>query len=67
MNAWKGFKEGSWSTRIDVEDFIQRNYKPYEGDESFLAGPTERTKAVTETVKNLLNYLFSILKTYISI
>lgn len=55
MNAWKGFKEGSWSTSINVEDFIQRNYKPYEGDESFLAGPTERTKAVTETVKNLLN------------
>ena len=35
--AWKKFKEGKWNKGIDVEDFIQQNYKGYEGDESFLA------------------------------
>ncbi|MEU9862827.1 formate C-acetyltransferase [Streptomyces sp. NPDC047971] len=44
--AWKGFKGGLWRDAIDVRDFIQRNYTPYEGDGSFLAGPTERTTAV---------------------
>ncbi|MHA4776975.1 formate C-acetyltransferase [Streptomyces sp. MSC1_001] len=44
--AWKGFKGGLWRDAVDVRDFIQRNYTPYEGDGSFLAGPTERTSAV---------------------
>ncbi len=42
--AWDGFNKGLWQTEIDVRDFIQQNYEPYEGDAAFLAGATERTK-----------------------
>ena len=42
--AWEGFAEGNWQKDIDVRDFIQKNYTPYEGDESFLADATEKTK-----------------------
>ena len=41
---WDGFKPGLWQRDIDVRAFIQRNYEPYEGDGSFLAPATERTK-----------------------
>ena len=43
---WKdlGFKEGKWDKYIDVRDFIQNNYTPYEGDSSFLKGATDKTK-----------------------
>ena len=41
--AWVGFNLGDWCENIDVRDFIQKNYTPYEGDEGFLASPTERT------------------------
>jgi formate C-acetyltransferase len=41
--AWKGFVAGDWQTEVNVRDFIQKNYTPYEGDESFLAGATEAT------------------------
>ncbi|MFF2951766.1 formate C-acetyltransferase [Kitasatospora sp. NPDC057965] len=44
--AWDGFADGPWQDRVDVRDFVQRNYTPYEGDAAFLAGPTERTLAV---------------------
>ena len=44
--AWDGFRGGLWRDAIDVRDFIQHNYTPYEGDAAFLAGPTERTTAV---------------------
>lgn len=44
MNAWQGFKEGRWTKEIDVRGFIQANYTPYEGNDSFLAGATENTK-----------------------
>ena len=40
------FKEGRWNHEINVTDFVKTNITPYEGDASFLAGPTERTKAV---------------------
>lgn len=46
MEAWNSFKAGHWMEAIDVRDFIQNNYTPYDGDESFLAAPTERTKIV---------------------
>ena len=46
QRCWREFKQGSWCTSIDVRDFIIRNVMPYQGDESFLAGPSERTKAV---------------------
>lgn len=53
-NAWRGFTEGDWQNSIDVRDFIQKNYRPYLGDASFLAGPTARTSQVLEKVQNLL-------------
>ncbi len=46
--AWVGFNLGDWCERIDVRDFIQKNYTPYEGDESFLASPTARTLRLKE-------------------
>ena len=39
---WKGFKNGAWEKEINVRDFIQKNYEPYDGDASFLAGPTQQ-------------------------
>jgi formate C-acetyltransferase len=45
-DAWRTFAGGPWQDGVDVRDFIQRNYTPYEGDASFLAGPTERTTRV---------------------
>ena len=39
-NAWEGFSKGDWQNEVNVRDFIQKNYTPYEGDESFLAGAT---------------------------
>lgn len=54
MEAWNSFKAGHWMEAIDVRDFIQKNYTPYDGDESFLAAPTERTKIVLEKYDALL-------------
>ncbi|MFL4969629.1 MAG: formate C-acetyltransferase [Xanthobacteraceae bacterium] len=45
-DCWRGFKPGHWRDTVDVRDFIVHNATPYHGDETFLAGPTERTKAV---------------------
>ncbi|EPD32682.1 formate acetyltransferase [Propionimicrobium lymphophilum ACS-093-V-SCH5] len=53
--GWEGFVTGHWASEIDVRDFIQKNYKPYEGDDSFLAGPTDKTKRLWETLDS--NYL----------
>ncbi len=50
---WEGFNGGSWTSMIDVRDFIQKNYTPYEGDESFLAGPTDATTKLWEQVLDL--------------
>ena len=51
---WEGFKEGKWSNgHVNVRDFIQKNFTPYDGDESFLAGPTENTKKLWEQVLEL--------------
>jgi formate C-acetyltransferase len=44
--AWRGFKPGPWCSRVNVRDFIQQNYTPYEGYPSFLAGTTEHTRKV---------------------
>ncbi|XUL91736.1 formate C-acetyltransferase [Streptomyces galilaeus] len=51
--AWRGFAGTSWRERVDVRDFIQANYTPYEGDATFLAGATDRTRAVWEKVSAL--------------
>ena len=53
LDAWRGFAPGPWTERIDVRDFIQRNYVPYEGDASFLAPATDRTKALWERLGGL--------------
>lgn len=44
FDAWKEFEPGPWTEGIDVRDFIQRNYTPYDGDSSFLEGPTDKVK-----------------------
>ena len=48
--AWASFTGGDWQENVNVRDFIQKNYTPYEGDDSFLAGPTEATTKLWETV-----------------
>ena len=53
FKQWNGFVEGDWKTEINVRDFIQKNYTPYEGDESFLAEPTEKTKKLWNEVLDL--------------
>ncbi len=58
FEMWNGFKEGAWTESINVRDFIQQNYTPYEGDCSFLAGATERTN----TVMSRVNELFALEK-----
>ncbi|RDH43511.1 formate C-acetyltransferase [Zooshikella ganghwensis] len=53
-DPWQGFNGGDWQTAVNVRDFIQKNYSPYEGDDSFLAGPTERTQKLWEKVLELM-------------
>ena len=50
---WKGFKNGAWEKEINVRDFIQKNYEPYDGDASFLAGPTQNTTDLWNQVLDL--------------
>ena len=50
---WNGFKLGVWQDSINVRDFIQQNYREYTGDDSFLAGPTERTNELMKKVQSL--------------
>lgn len=54
-DAWEGFAPGPWQESIDLRDFILRNYTPYDGDASFLAGPTEKTLKVWDHLEK--NYL----------
>ena len=53
FEQWEGFEKGDWQNEINVRDFIQRNYTPYEGDATFLAGPTEKTKKLWDEVLEL--------------
>lgn len=52
--AWEGFRSGEWRHLINVRNFIQRNYTPYEGDDAFLTGTTERTERVWEKCRALI-------------
>ena len=52
--AWEGFTTGAWQSRIDVRDFIQKNYTPYGGDEAFLAPATPRTQALMHKLQGLM-------------
>lgn len=54
QEAWKDFNPGNWSEEIDVRDFIQKNYKPYEGDSEFLVGPSENTQDLWNQVSDLI-------------
>jgi len=51
---WKGFQDGEWTNKIDVRNFIQNNYKSYNGNDSFLVGPTEKTKRVLNRYEELI-------------
>lgn len=51
---WYGFTEGSWTKEVNVRDFIQKNYKPYEGNAEFLVGPTTRTQKLWQEVLELM-------------
>ena len=53
QSPWRGFHPGLWQKEIDVRDFIQQNYEPYEGDESFLVPATERTRQIWERLNEL--------------
>jgi formate C-acetyltransferase len=52
--AWRGFHGQTWQRNIDVRDFVNLNRAPFEGDESFLVGPTERTRALWAQVSSML-------------
>ncbi|MGN0075684.1 MAG: formate C-acetyltransferase [Parafannyhessea sp.] len=53
VKEWEGFQGGHWTSDVNVRDFIQQNYTPYDGDESFLAGPTEATDKLWGKVQEL--------------
>ncbi len=53
FDPWSYFKKGKWQQEIDVREFIQKNYTPYYGDESFLEGPTDRTRELFEKFEDL--------------
>ena len=53
MDAWRKFNNGIWQKEINVRDFIQKNYLPYDGDESFLSGPTSNTSELWKQVMDL--------------
>ncbi len=62
---WKDFVGGKWENEVNVRDFIQKNYHLYEGDESFLAAPTQNTKDLWAQVLYLAYFMGKIcLKTY---
>ncbi len=52
-DAWEGFRAGKWNKEVNLRDFIQLNYTPYDGDDSFLAGPTQNTLDLWEKVMEL--------------
>ena len=52
--AWDGFNLGNWSEVIDVRDFIQQNYKPYEGNEEFLVDSSDKTKSLWKKTSDLI-------------
>ncbi|HJB22314.1 MAG TPA: formate C-acetyltransferase, partial [Candidatus Fournierella merdavium] len=54
MEQWNGFVPGAWQNSINVRDFIQKNYKPYTGDDKFLAGPTPRTDQLMKKLNELM-------------
>ena len=54
---WKDFVGGKWESEINVSDFIQKNFAPYEGDEAFLAGPTQNTTGFSLLLLKVKNHV----------
>ena len=54
FTQWQDFVPGEWQGKIDIRNFIRKNYTPYTGDEKFLCGPTPRTSALMEKLNSLL-------------
>ena len=52
---WKNFNDGKWQEAIDVRDFVQNNYKPYEGDDSFLVDTTKKTQELWDKAEALIH------------
>ena len=50
QTEWRSFQGGAWETEVNVRDFIQKNYHPYDGDDSFLEGPTQDTTDLWDQV-----------------
>lgn len=65
-NAWEGFSKGDWQNEVNVRDFIQKNYTPYEGDESFLAGATQATTTLWDKVMEGSNWKTALTRRLIS-
>ena len=53
FEQWNGFDGSLWKEEVNVRDFIQKNYKPYDGDEHFLAGPTDATNKLWGVLQGL--------------
>ena len=53
FKQWEGFNKGNWTETVDVREFIQKNYTPYEGDDSFLANATDKTNKLWNIVLDL--------------
>ena len=53
FKQWNGFNKGTWTNSVDVREFIQKNYTPYTGDDSFLTNATEKTTKLWNTVLDL--------------
>ena len=53
QTEWRSFQGGAWETEVNVRDFIQKNYHPYDGDDSFLEGPTQDTTDLWDQVLEL--------------
>ena len=51
---WNGFQDGEWTKEVNVRNFIQNNYKAYNGDDSFLVGPTDKSKRVLARYEELI-------------
>ena len=56
-DEWNGFEGRKWKDEVDVRDFIQNNYTPYDGDESFLEGPTDATNKLWGVLQGVYKIL----------
>ena len=65
FQEWEEFNSGNWTEEINVRDFIQTNYTPYEGDSSFLKEPTEKTKKLWDEVLELYKKEKAIINGYV--